>query len=81
MKIEIEVKDIETLAKALNNALSAYGDICSSVGFGCDPQINRNKFLELKTLPEEELKNRFYELKDIYLQIEVLERQMKEEEK
>ena len=81
MKIEIEVKDIETLAKALNNALSAYGDICSSVAFGIDPQINKNKFSELKTLPEEELKNRFYELKDIYLQIEVLERQMKEEEK
>ena len=81
MKIEIEVKDIETLAKALNNALSAYGDICSSIAFGAEPQINKNKFSELKTLPEEELKNRFYELKDIYLQIEVLERQIKEEEK
>lgn len=78
MKIEIEVKDIETLAKALNNALSAYGDICSSIGFGAEPQINRNKFSELKTLPEEELKNRFYELKDVYLQLEVMKKQWKE---
>ena len=78
MKIEIEVNNIETFIKALNNATAALGDICSSISLGCEPQINPNKFNGLKGLPEEELKERFLELKDVYLQLEVMKKQWKE---
>ena len=78
MKIEIEVQNLEAFIKGLNNATAALGDICSSISLGCEPQINPNKFKGLKELPEEELKERFLELKDVYLQLEVMKKQWKE---
>ena len=78
MKIEIEIQNLEALIKGLNNATAALGDICSSIALGCEPQINSNKFNELKELPEEELKERFLELKNVYLQLEVMKKQWKE---
>ena len=71
MKIEIEVTDITTAAKAINNAMVAYGDIIYSVILGCEvPQ----KFQPLSKLDEEELTKRFDCLKGIYKQLEEIEK-------
>ena len=78
MKIEIEVSDIELFAKALNNAFVAYWNIISSIKLGCDPQIKSAKFKKLEELSEEELTQRFEELERVYLQVENIEKKMKE---
>jgi hypothetical protein len=71
MKIEIEVPDITTAAKAINNAMVAYGDIIYSVILGCEvPQ----KFQPLANLDEEELVKRFDCLKGICQQLEEIEK-------
>ena len=73
MKITIEVDDITTFAKALNNAMVAYGDIIWSLRIGCDvPKY----FWPLGSLDEEELDNRFECLQKLYEQVEKIERGM-----
>ena len=76
MIIEIEVDDIEVLAKALNNAFLAYGDIISSINLGLEPQLSSVKYLPLMDLPFEELDRRYNTLKDVYLQIEAKEKEL-----
>lgn len=70
MKITIEVEDITLFAKALNNAIIAYGDITWGIFLGCEVP---DKFAPLKGLPEGELKARVNCLKDVYRQVEELE--------
>lgn len=72
MKIEIEVKDISLFAKALNNACISYGDVIWGIYIGCEVP---NKFDPLKKLSEEELKARIDCLKDVYRQVENMEKQ------
>ena len=75
MKIEIEVSNIELFSKALNNALVAYRDIVTCINvFGIDPQISSKEFTKLADLPAKELTGRLNELKQVYLQIENIER-------
>ena len=77
MKIEIEVDDIEVLAKALNNAFIAYGDIVSSINcLGLEPQLSTIRYLPLMNLPAEELDRRYNTLKDVYLHIEAKEKEL-----
>ena len=77
MVIEIEVDDIEVLAKALNNAFLAYGDIVSSIScFGLEPQLSTIRYLPLMKLPAEELDRRYNTLKDVYLQVEAKEKEL-----
>jgi hypothetical protein len=71
MKIEIEVADIETTAKALNNAVAAFGEICHAVFMNCEVPA---KFEGLKSLDPDNLMTRFYIVKDIYEQVEAMER-------
>ena len=71
MKIEIEVEDISLLAKALNNACVAYGDIVWSVYLGCEVP---SKFDPLKKLSQKELEARINCLKDVYRQVEEIEK-------
>lgn len=71
MKITIEVPDIKTVADAINNAMVAYGDIVYSIILGCEIP---NKFQPLAKLDEEELAKRFNCLRDIYKQIEEIEK-------
>ena len=71
MKIEIEVPDITTASKAINNATVAYGDIISAIMVGCEvPQ----RFAPLAQLSDEELRKRFNCLKSIYEQLEEIEK-------
>ncbi len=78
MIIEIEIDDIETFEKAINNAFVAYADICSSISVGCEPQVLSGSFAPLATLPEGELEKRFLTLKDVYEQVEAKEKMIKE---
>lgn len=71
MKITVEVEDITTFAIALNNAVTAYGDIVWALFIGC--QIP-DKFAKLKELQYEEVEKRFHCLKDVYKQVEEIER-------
>lgn len=71
MKIEIEVEDVSLFAKALNNACVSYGDIIWGIFIGCEVP---SKFDPLKKIPYEELKARMDCLKDVYKQVEELER-------
>lgn len=71
MKIEIEVEDISLFAKALNNACVSYSDIVGSIYIGCAVP---SKFEPLKKLPEGELKARIDCLKDVYRQVENMEK-------
>jgi hypothetical protein len=75
MKIEIEVPNIKTAADAINNAAIAYGDIVSALILGCDVP---NKFKVLAKLSDDELMERFYCIKSIYEQLEVMENKFKE---
>lgn len=75
MKIEIEVPDIKTAAIAINNAIVAYNDIVWSIILGCEVP---NKFRPLKTLDDEELEKRLSCLKDIYKQLEEMEKNIQE---
>lgn len=74
MKVEIEIDDLETFAKALNNACIAYYDLTTSIEFGLHPQISDSKFIPLITLPEEELRKRREILFNVYEQIERIEK-------
>ena len=75
MKIEIEISNAETLAKALNNALLLYADAISAINLCGSAQISSKKFSSLTTLSAEELTNRLIELENIYKQIETIEKQ------
>ena len=77
MKIEIDVADIEITAKALNNAVASFGEICSAIFMNCEVPA---KFKGLKSLDPDDLMVRFYIVKSIYEQIEEIERQMKANE-
>lgn len=72
MIINIEVSDISLFAKALNNALVSYGDIISSLRFDLEVPI---KFESLHQLSDMELENRFNELKQVYFQVENIEKE------
>ena len=76
MKIEIEVTDITTAAKAINNAMAAYGNIVWSIILGCEVPKN---FQPLANLDDDELTKRLDCLKDICEQLEAVETKMKEE--
>lgn len=71
MKIEIDVPDITTASKAINNAMAAYGHIVYSLILGCEVP---NKLQPLAKLDEEELTKRFNCLKSIYKQLEEIEK-------
>ena len=75
MTINIEVSDIELFAKALNNAIVSYGDILSSAKFELDLPL---KYEHLFQLSDKELEDRFAILKDVYFQVERIERLYKE---
>lgn len=70
MKIELEVEDVTLLAKALNNAYVAYGDIAWSIILGC---YVPSKFDSLQKLSQHELEARMNCLKDVYMQVEKME--------
>ena len=77
MKIEIEISDIELFAKALNNAFIAYSDIVSCINvLGIEPQLSTVRYVPLMKLSTEELDARYNELKQVYLQVEDIERRM-----
>ena len=78
MVIEIEVDDLTLLINALNNATNAYGDICTSILLGLEPQIISKKYVPFADLPNGELEKRFNVLKDVYLQLENKEKEIKE---
>ena len=71
MNIEINVPNIELFAKALNNAIITYGDLLSSIQYELEVH---NKYQHLANLPYEELLARFNVLKDVYFQVEEIER-------
>ena len=70
MEITIKVDDITTFAKALNNAMIAYGDIVWALQIGCDVP---KAFEPLRELDEEELNKRMGCLKDVCEQVEDIE--------
>lgn len=72
MKIEIQVSDITLFAKAFNNALVSYGDILSSLRFGLEVP---SKYDGLASLSQKELDDRFNELKQVYFQVENIEKE------
>lgn len=76
MKITIEIPDIKTAVSAINNAVIAYGDIISALILGCDVP---EKFKVLTQLSDDELMERFYCLKSIYEQLEVVENNQESE--
>ena len=71
MKIEIDVKDITLFACALNNAIAAYGDIIYGIYMCCDIPT---RFEKLKDIPYDDLQERFKCLKDVYKQVEEIEK-------
>ena len=74
MKITIEVPDIELFAKAFNNAVAACGKIYWSICMECTVPSD---FEALRTLPEKELVARHRCLRDVYEQIEQIEKDNK----
>ena len=76
MVIEIEVDDLTTFAKAVNNATAVYGDIVSAIRFGCDPCVRHKVKEALEKIPEEELQRRFECLTDVYAQLVDKEREL-----
>lgn len=70
-KVELEVDDVTLLAKSLNNAIAAYGDIACGIFLGCEIP---SKFKMLKELPWEDIQSRVECLKDVYRQVEELEK-------
>ncbi len=81
MKIEIEITNIELFSKALNNSFLAYADIVSSINLGLEPQISALRFFPLMELSHDELDARYNELKQVYLQVEDIERRMLNDKK
>lgn len=78
MKIEIEVNDLERFISGLNNALVVFGDICSSITLGCDPDVLTKNKVALEAVGEEKLNARYKELVNVYLQLLELEEKVKE---
>ena len=72
MKITIEVPNIKLFAKAFNNAVAACGETYWSICMGCNVP---SRFEPLKTVPEEELVARFKCLRDVYEQVEAIEKE------
>lgn len=71
MKVEIEIPNIKTAVDAINNAAITYGDIIYTMSLGCTIP----KSLEpLTKISEEELTKRFNCLKQIYKQLEEIEK-------
>lgn len=70
MKIEIDIPDITTASKAINNATATYGEIISTIMLGCEVP---NRFAPLAQLSDEELTKRFNCLKSICEQLEEME--------
>lgn len=81
MKIQIEVDDLTTFAKALNNAVIAYDDIVVSILLKCKIGVSENKFKTLTKLSDKELESRRDTLLQVYRQIEKLEKEMEGEKK
>ena len=73
MKITIEVPDITTAAIALNNACIAYGDIVYAIELGAEVP---SKFNGLRQIDEDVLRKRFECVKNIYTQIEKMEKEV-----
>ena len=73
MKIEIEVPDITTAAIAMNNAVAAYGKIVYAIMIGCDVS---KEFEPLFDLEPDVLKERYRCLRNMYEQIETIEKGM-----
>lgn len=71
MKITIEIGDVELFAKSLNNAIAAYGNIISAIDLGCEVPL---MFDRLKTIPFENLRERYDCLIDVYKQVEQMEK-------
>lgn len=73
MKIELEVPDITTAAIAMNNATIAYGKIIYAAILGCDVPEEFNPLLDLEP---DILKERYQCLRNMYEQIETIEKGM-----
>ena len=71
MKITIDIPDIESAAKALNNAAAVLGWASWTASIGCKLPDRLSKMSELE---EEELKRRFLLVKSICEQVEVIEK-------
>lgn len=76
MKIEIEISDLELFVKALNNSLAVYGCAVRSRQLGCELGYSSNVREAFDKIPEEELVKRWQELKQMYKQIETLEKEI-----
>ena len=75
MKIELEVPDITKLTTVLNNAVIAYGKIISAAQFQCEVPKG---FEFLRDMSDYELMERFKCLKDFYVQICDIEKEVKQ---
>ena len=78
MKIEIEVSDLSEFISALNNAMIAYGDICTCIILGCEPDIRTANKVAFENIGEEKLETRYKHLMNVYLQLIDLEEKVKE---
>lgn len=76
MKIEIEVSDLTNFISGLNNAMVCYLDIINSISVGCDPSLLTKNKVALEAIGEEELKKRWKELLEVYLQLSDMERRL-----
>lgn len=70
-KITLEVEDISTLLDGLNNAMISYNEIVSSIILGCDFP---SKLDPLKELTFKQLQERQDALKDLYIQLILIEK-------
>ena len=77
MKIEIEVSDLSEFISALNNAMIAYGDVCTCVILGCEPNIRTANKVAFENIGEEKLDARYEHLMNVYLQLLDLEERLK----
>ena len=72
MKITIDVPNVKLFATAFNNAVAACGETYWSVCMGCEVS---SRFESLRKLPDEELVARFKCLRDVYEQVEAIEKE------
>ena len=71
MKITIDVPDISLAAKALNNAVVAFGEACWT--HWCECHLPE-RLAPMKNLSQEEVKERFNIVKSICEQVEAIEK-------
>ena len=64
MKITVDVDEL--VLKGLNNAVIAYGNVCSALILGCEVP---SKLEPLRKLSDEEMQMRFTAVKDLYMQL------------